>query len=193
VRTSSMFRSTSRQILDTDPAGERSQWKPVESGSTSRTRFIPSVRLHIAGFTQYEADVDRTAESLKQMPSTPPRERRANLENDDNFTEDPFFIVDVIEKWKPYLGPADFCNSMMTHDQEFNNRAWKRCSARLLYLSHEGFEVARVAKSARWTSPVLRHRQGSGYRGYFSMEWEGKGEPNAGTQQLIDETLRNLA
>jgi sugar phosphate isomerase/epimerase len=33
----------------------------------------------------------------------------------------------------------------------------------------------------------------AGYRGYFSMEWEGKGEPYAGTQQLIDETLKNLA
>jgi len=25
------------------------------------------------------------------------------------------------------------------------------------------------------------------------MEWEGKGEPYSGTQQLIDETLKNLA
>jgi hypothetical protein len=31
-----------------------------------------------------------------------------------------------------------------------------------------------------------------GYRGYFSMEWEGQGEPNGGVQKLIEESLANL-
>jgi hypothetical protein len=33
----------------------------------------------------------------------------------------------------------------------------------------------------------------SGYRGFFSMEWEGAGEPYAGTQKLIDLSLKYLA
>jgi hypothetical protein len=32
----------------------------------------------------------------------------------------------------------------------------------------------------------------NGYRGYFSMEWEGQGEPMAGVQKLIEESLKNL-
>lgn len=33
----------------------------------------------------------------------------------------------------------------------------------------------------------------AGYRGYFSMEWEGQGEPFAGTQNLIQQSLECLA
>jgi len=32
----------------------------------------------------------------------------------------------------------------------------------------------------------------SGYRGYFSMEFEGQGEPYEGTKKLIVEALRDL-
>jgi hypothetical protein len=33
----------------------------------------------------------------------------------------------------------------------------------------------------------------AGYRGYFSMEWEGATEPYAGTQSLIDASLKALS
>ena len=32
----------------------------------------------------------------------------------------------------------------------------------------------------------------SGYRGYCSMEWEGKGDPYQGTRYLIQSALANL-
>ena len=32
----------------------------------------------------------------------------------------------------------------------------------------------------------------AGYRGYFSMEWEGQGGPYDGTQTLLDESLKYL-
>jgi hypothetical protein len=32
----------------------------------------------------------------------------------------------------------------------------------------------------------------AGYRGYYSMEFEGQGGPYEGTQKLIDESLKNL-
>jgi hypothetical protein len=32
----------------------------------------------------------------------------------------------------------------------------------------------------------------AGYRGYYSMEWEGAGEPFGGTQKLIELTLKNI-
>jgi hypothetical protein len=32
-----------------------------------------------------------------------------------------------------------------------------------------------------------------GYKGYFSMEWDSPGDPYAGTAELIEKTLKNLA
>jgi sugar phosphate isomerase/epimerase len=34
--------------------------------------------------------------------------------------------------------------------------------------------------------------QAAGYRGYFSMEWEGQGGPYEGTAKLIEESLKDL-
>jgi hypothetical protein len=31
------------------------------------------------------------------------------------------------------------------------------------------------------------------YRGYFSMEWEGKGDPYDGTRRLLQQSLRDLS
>jgi hypothetical protein len=33
----------------------------------------------------------------------------------------------------------------------------------------------------------------SGYRGFYSMEWEGGGDPYEGTRKLLDMSLRNLS
>jgi sugar phosphate isomerase/epimerase len=33
----------------------------------------------------------------------------------------------------------------------------------------------------------------AGYRGYFSMEWEGEGEPYEGTRKLIEASLKYLS
>jgi len=157
----------------------------------------PSVRLHIAGARGVKPDVARTAESLKQIAVYGAAKNvLMNLENDDNYTEDPFFIVEVLEKVNnPYLHALpDFCNSMLTHDQEFNDRALEAMFKYAYSIAHvkdsEGdekgkFHTVDVAKCFAIT-------KASGFRGYFSMEWEGQGEPHAGTQKLIDESLKYL-
>jgi sugar phosphate isomerase/epimerase len=157
----------------------------------------PSLRLHIAGAHHVKPDVNRAAESLKQVAEYGAEKNiLANLENDDNFTEDPFFIVEVLEKVNnPFLHALpDFCNSMVTHDQEFNNRAMEAMFKHAYNIAHvkdsEGdekgkFHTVDVAK-------CFEIAQASGYRGYFSMEWEGQAEPYAGTQKLIDLSLKHL-
>ncbi|HVN78657.1 MAG TPA: sugar phosphate isomerase/epimerase family protein [Terriglobia bacterium] len=186
-------------FYDTDPTRRA---KSVEGSrkwiDIANTLGSPSVRLHIAGSHNTKPDVGRAAESLKQIAQYAAEKNIvANLENDDNLTEDPFFIVEVIEKVNnPYLRALpDFCNSMMTHDQDFNDRAMKAMFKHAYCISHmkdsevgEGGKV-RTVDFAR----CFAIARTAGYRGYFSMEWEGKGEPYAGTQQLIDETLKNLA
>lgn len=157
----------------------------------------PSVRLHIAGVRKVQPDVDRTAESLKQVAAhAAAKNVVANLENDDNFTEDPFFIVQVLEKVNnPYLHALpDFCNSMLTHDQEFNDRALRALFGHAYNIAHvKDSEVGE--KDKLFTVDVAKCfeiAKASGYRGYFSMEWEGAGEPYAGTQKLIDLSLKYL-
>jgi len=157
----------------------------------------PSVRLHIAGARHVKPDVDRAAESLKRLAEYGAQKNvLVNLENDDNATEDPFFIVHVIEKVNhPYLHALpDFCNSMLTHDQEFNNRAMDAMFKHAYNISHmKDSEVDDKGKLYTVdVSKCFEIAQANGYRGYFSMEWEGQGEPMAGVQKLIEQSLKNL-
>jgi len=158
----------------------------------------PSVRLHIAEARHVKPDVGRAAESLKRLAEYGAQKNvLVNLENDDNATEDPFFIVQVIDKVNhPYLHALpDFCNSMLTHDQEFNNRAMDAMFKHAYNISHMKDSEA-GDKGELYTvdlSKCFEIAKANGYRGYFSMEWEGKGEPMAGVQKLIEESLSNLS
>jgi sugar phosphate isomerase/epimerase len=157
----------------------------------------PSIRTGYDGPPQLTPDVDRMAASLEQLAEYGASKNIiVALENDDNRTQDPFFIVKVIEKVNnPYLHALpDFCNSMMTHDQDFNNRAMEAMFKHAYSIAHMKdeeaddngkFHTVDVAK-------CFEIAKAQGYRGYFSMEWEGNGEPYAGTQRLIGETLRYL-
>jgi len=185
-------------FYDTDPARRKvavengKKWVniAVEIGS-------PSIRTGYSGPPQLAPDVGRMAESLTQLAEYgASRNIIVALENDDNRTQDPLFIVKVLEKVNnPYLQALpDFCNSMMTHDQDFNNRAMEAMFKHAYNIAHmkdeEGddngkFHTVDVAK-------CFEIAKAQGYRGYFSMEWEGNGEPYAGTRRLIDETLKYL-
>ncbi len=168
------------------------KWIEIASALSS-----PSVRLHIAGVGKLKPEVGRAVESLKQVADfAAARNVVANLENDDNFTEDPFFIVEILEGVKsPYLHALpDFCNSMLTHDQAFNDRAMRALFGKAYNIAHvKDSEVGDKDKLV--TVDVARCfeiAKASGFRGYYSMEWEGAGEPFAGTQKLIDLSLKHL-
>jgi hypothetical protein len=83
---------------------------------------------------------------------------------------------------------------MLTHDQEFNNRAMEAMFKHAYNIAHvKDSEVGDQNKL--YTVDVARCfeiAKAAGYRGYFSMEWEGAGEPYAGTQKLIDLSLKSL-
>ena len=157
----------------------------------------PSIRTSINGPARVRPDVDRTAASLAELAEYGAAKNIiVALENDDNFTEDPFFIVKVLKKVNnPYLRALpDFCNSMLTHDQNFNDRAMHAMFRHAYNIAHMKdseaddaghFHTVDVAK-------CFAIAKAEGYHGYFSMEWEGNGEPYAGTQRLIEETLTYL-
>ena len=185
-------------FYDPDPAKRQKavangkQWVDIAQALGS-----PSIRAHIEGAPHVEPDVGRAAESLRQLAEYGAEKNvLVNLENDDNHTEDPFFIVKVLETVNnPYLRALpDFCNSMLTHDQDFNNRAMEAMFKHAYNIAH--MKDSEVDGGKVYTVDVAKCYEiakAAGYRGYFSMEWEGNGEPYAGVQKLIDESLKCLA
>jgi sugar phosphate isomerase/epimerase len=156
----------------------------------------PSVRLHIQEARGAKPSVPLAADSLKQVAEYgASRNIMVNLENDDLDTEDAFFLVKVIEAVdSPWLrGLPDFGNSMMRGDEAFNYRAVDAMFRHAYNIAHvkdsevDNGKVFRVSMAKTFAIA-----KAAGYRGYFSMEWEGEGEPYQGTQKLIDESLKNL-
>jgi sugar phosphate isomerase/epimerase len=157
----------------------------------------PSVRIHIQGAGNAAPDVGRTAESLAPVAvHGATKGVVVNLENDDVVTEDAFFLVKVIDQVNsPWLRALpDFCNSMLKGDEKFNYDAVTAMFRRAYNISHlkdvevDGGKVFRVD-----VARTLAIAKASGYKGYFSVEFEGEGDPVAGTRKLVEEALKYLS
>ncbi len=159
----------------------------------------PSVRQHVGGQRGAPTNVDLAAESLAKLAEYGAEKNIVvNLENDSPGAEDPFFLVQVIEKVNnPYLrGLPDFGNSIRGHDEEYNERALKGMFAHAFNMAHVKEHLhARDGKDYHVDLPkVFAIAKASHYRGYFSMEYDsGAGDPYEGTQQLVDMTLKCLS
>jgi sugar phosphate isomerase/epimerase len=158
----------------------------------------PSVRTHIPAAKDSKPDVERTAESLKRVAEYGASKNVVvHLENDDAVSEDPFFIVKVIEKVNsPWLHALpDFGNSVAAHDDDYAYKGVDGMFAHAYGISHvkeiEEGEQGKIAHVdlAKTFGIAKQH----GYKGYFSMEWDSPGDPYAGTAGLIEKTLKNLA
>lgn len=156
----------------------------------------PSIRVHIQGAKGVAPDVGRTAESLKQVAEYGASKKiMVTLENDDLVTEDAFFLVKVIETVNsPWLrGLPDFGNSMLKGDEDFNYKAVDAMFRHAYNISHVKDSEVENGKIFRVDmAKTFAIAKAAGYKGYFSMEFEGQGEPYQGTQKLIDESLKNL-
>ncbi|MBZ5592086.1 MAG: sugar phosphate isomerase/epimerase [Acidobacteriia bacterium] len=156
----------------------------------------PSLRVHISGVQGITPDVGRAAESLRAVADYGAEKNIViNLENDDPETEDAFYLVKVIEQVNsPWLhGLPDFCNSMLKGDEKYNYDS-------VTAMFKHAYNISHVKDSEVDNGKVFRVDVGktfaiakkTGYRGYFSMEWEGEGGPYEGTQKLIDASLKYL-
>jgi sugar phosphate isomerase/epimerase len=157
----------------------------------------PSVRLHIQGPRGTPPDAGRTVESLGPLAEHgASRNVVVTLENDDLFTEDARFLAKVIDQVKsPWLRALpDFCNSAMGGDERFNYEAVAEMFRRAYNICHmkdsevDGGKVVRI--DVERTFGIAK---AAGYKGYFSIEFEGEGEPIAGVQKLIEQSLKYLA
>jgi sugar phosphate isomerase/epimerase len=159
----------------------------------------PSVRTNIPQAKDAKPDVERTAASLKRVAEYGAAQNVVvNLENDNAVSEDPFFLVKVIEKvnseWLHAL--PDFANTLAAYEEEYAYRGIDAMFGHAYNISHvketevgDGKDKIAHVDLAKTFGIAKRH----GYKGYFSMEWDSPGDPYAGTAGLIEKTLRHLS
>jgi sugar phosphate isomerase/epimerase len=158
----------------------------------------PSIRQHVSGSKGAKPDVALAAESLGQLAEYgSKRNIIVNLENDNPVAEDPFFLVDVIQKVNsPYLRALpDFGNSLIGHDPEYNERAVRAMFKYAYSMCHvkdtvQGEGGTRATVDLKKMFGIARE---NAYRGYFSMEFDtDAGDPFQGTDALVRESLQYM-
>jgi sugar phosphate isomerase/epimerase len=185
-------------FYDADAATRK---KAVENGKhwvdVAVTIGSPSIRISIAAAKNAKPKVDVAAQELRQVVDyAAAKNVVVNLENDDLTSEDAFFVVNVIETVNhPYLRALpDFCNSMTSGNEKFNYEAVARMFQHAYNICHvkdseAGEDGKMYTVDLKKTFHILK---ASNYRGCCSMEWEGGGDPYAGTQKLIAASLQYL-
>ena len=156
-----------------------------------------SVRLNISGAKGVKPDVALTAEGLSAIAQYGASKNVVvNLENDDPETEDAFFIVKVIDRVNsPWLRALpDFCNSMLKGDPKFNYDAVAAMFQRAYNIAH--LKDSEVDNGKVYRVDLARTfaiAKASGFKGYYSAEFEGEGDAYAGVGKLIDAGLNYLS
>lgn len=159
----------------------------------------PSVRTNIPPAKDSKPDVERTAQCLKLVAEyAATKNIVVNLENDNPASEDPFFLVKVIEKVSsPWLHALpDFANTLAAFEEQYAYKGIDAMFGHAYNISHvketevgDGKDKIAHVDLPRTFGTARKH----GYKGYFSMEWDSPGDPYAGTTGLIEKTLKNLS
>lgn len=158
----------------------------------------PSVRQHVNSARGEKPDVALASGSLAQLADYGARRNIViNLENDDLVSEDPYFLVAVIEKVaNPYLRALpDFGNCLTGHDAAFNHKAVKTMLMHSFNMCHvkDSVEGADGKQHTVDLAAMFKLAGSCSYRGFFSMEFEnGSQDPVSGTKQLVRKTLLYL-
>jgi len=158
----------------------------------------PSIRTHIDGAKDSKPDVERCADTLSRVAEYAAKKNVVvHLENDNPESEDPFFIVQVIEKVNsPWLRTLpDFGNSLAAHDEEFSDRAMDAMFPLAYGICHvKNGEVDDQGKASHVnlekTFSILKKH---GYKGYCSIEYDAPGDPYKPTAELVEATIKYLS
>lgn len=171
------------------------QWVDVGAALGS-----PSIRTHVAGGKGAKPDVTLASDTLARVAEYAAKKNVVvHLENDDPVSEDPFFIVRVIDKVNsPWLRALpDFGNSLAAHDEDedFAYRAIDAMFAHAYGICHvKDGEVSEDGKAVHVdlarTFGILEK---NGYRGYCSIEYDSPGDPYRPTAELVEKTVKFLS
>ena len=158
----------------------------------------PSIRTHIDAAKDSKPDVGRASETLAQVAEYAEKKNVVvHLENDNPVSEDPFFIVQIIEKVNsPWLRALpDFGNSLAAHDEEFQDRAMEAMFAHAYGICHvkdgEPDEKGKPTHvdMAKTFGILKKH----GYKGYCSIEYDAPGDPYKPTAEMVEQTIKFLS
>jgi sugar phosphate isomerase/epimerase len=169
------------------------QWVDVAAAVGS-----PNIRTNLAKAKDAKPDAERAAASLQRVVEyAASKNVVVNLENDNPETEDPFFLVKVIEQVNsPWLhANPDFCNTLTAFPEDYAYKgiealfqhAYGICHVKAMEANERTGKIARVDMPR--TFGILKKAH---YRGYCSMEFDSPGDPYAGTSELITQTLKYL-
>jgi sugar phosphate isomerase/epimerase len=169
------------------------QWVDVGAALGS-----PSIRTHIQGGKDFKPDVGRAADTLARVADYGAKKNVVvHLENDDPVSEDPFFIVQVIDRVNsPWLRALpDFGNSLAAHDEDFAYRAIDAMFAHAYGICHvkdgeENDQGKMVHVDLARTFGILKK---NGYQGYCSIEYDAPGDPYKPTAELVEKTVEFLS
>jgi sugar phosphate isomerase/epimerase len=158
----------------------------------------PSIRTHVAEARDSKPDVGRAADTLARVAKYAAKKNVVvHLENDNPVSEDPFFLVQVIEKvdsqWLRAL--PDFGNTLAAHDEGYAYRAIDAMFAHAYGICHvKDGEVDEQGKAVHVdlgrTFAVLKKHA---YKGYCSIEYDAPGDPYKPTAALVEKTVKFLS
>jgi sugar phosphate isomerase/epimerase len=158
----------------------------------------PSIRTHIDSAKDSKPDVSRAADTLSRVAEYAAKKNVVvHLENDNPVSEDPFFIVEVIEKVNsPWLRALpDFGNSLVGHDEAFDERAMEAMFAHAYGICHvkDGEEDEQGKPSHVDLAKTFAILKKHNYKGYCSIEYDAPGDPYKPTAALVERTIKFLS
>lgn len=157
----------------------------------------PGIRTNMPPAKNSQPDVARTADTLRRVVEYAEKKRVViSLENDNPVSEDPFFIVQVLEKVNsPWLHALpDFANTLNAHDADYAYRGVEAMFAHAYSICHvKEIEMNDAGRAVHVDLPrTFGYLKQHNFKGYCSMEWDSPGDPYAGTAELIEKTARFL-
>ena len=158
----------------------------------------PSIRTHVHEAKDSKPDVARAADTLSRVADYAAKKNVVvHLENDDPVSEDPFFIVQVLDKVNsPWIRALpDFGNTVAAHDADYSYRAIDAMFAHAYGICH--VKAGGVNDAGKVVPVDLARTFGilkkNGYKGYCSMEFDEPGDPYKATAELIEKTIAFLS
>ncbi len=158
----------------------------------------PSIRTSLPPANDSKPDLDRAAESLTRVTEyASGKNIVVSLENDNPLSEDPFFLVALVDKVSsPWLHTLpDFGNTLAAKDPAYAYRGIDAMFTKAYCISHvkssetNSRGVTVHVDMAKTFGLMKQH----GYKGYCSMEWDDAGDPYQATTELIRQTVQYLS
>ncbi len=158
----------------------------------------PSVRTNIPEAKDAKPDAGRLVGSLARVAEYgADKGVVVHLENDNPVSEDPFFLVQLLDTVNsPWLRALpDFGNTLGAHDEDYAYRAIAAMFAHAYGICHvKDGVISEQGKISHVDLPrtfaILKQK---GFKGYCSIEYDVPGDPYLATAELVKQAVGLLS